>query len=98
MRFVDGHEADAARREHREKAVAAVAHEAFGRDVEQAIASVSQPRHDGRFFIGRERAVVEAGWNAVADERVDLIFHQRNQWRDDEGDAVANEGRRLKAE
>src|SRR4051812_21319565 len=35
VRFIDGHEAHAGRRNHRKKTVAAVADEALGRDVEQ---------------------------------------------------------------
>jgi hypothetical protein len=42
--------------------------------------------------------VVARGRNAVADERVHLIFHQRDQRRNDDGQAVTHERRRLKAQ
>ena len=49
-------------------------------------------------FSWRERAVIEDRGHAVAGERVHLIFHQRDERRDDDRQAVAHERRRLKAE
>jgi len=38
-------------------------------------------------FGGRDRAVDEGGGNPFAVERVNLVFHQRDERRDDEGQA-----------
>src|SRR6185436_20021534 len=57
-----------------------------------------QARDHGRLLLGREGTVIEDRRHAVAGERVHLIFHQRNERRDDHRQAVAHERRRLKAE
>ena len=88
VRFVDGHEADVARREQVEKVLAPFGDEPLRRDVQQPEPSLAQSGHDRRFPIGRQRAVVTGGGDAVADQRVDLILHQRDQRRHDEGEAV----------
>ena len=54
--------------------------------------------YNGCFFICGERAVVEAGRHPVADERIHLVLHQRDQGRHDDGEALANDGRCLKAQ
>ena len=36
--------------------------------------------------------------DAVADERIDLILHQRNEGRNNDGDTGVNHGGRLKAQ
>ena len=98
MGFVDGDETDRPRRQHVEKTVAAVADQALGGDVEQSIPAVAHAARDLALLFGRQRAVVAGGRHAVADQSVDLILHQRNQRRHDDGEAVAGDGRRLEAE
>ena len=98
VRFVHRDEADAAGREQVEEAVAALADQPLGRDVEQAIASLAQAGDDVRLLVRRERAVVERRRHAVADERVDLVLHQRDERRDDDRETRPHERRRLEAQ
>ena len=98
VRLVDGDETDRPRREHVEESIAAVADEALGRDVEQAIPAVAHAARHLALLFGRQRAVVAGRRHAVADKRVDLILHQRDQRRDDDRETVAGDRRRLEAE
>ena len=79
VRLVDSDERDVARLEEREKAVAPFADQTLRRHVEQTVASFSQSCRDECFFSTGKRAVVERGGHAVADERVDLVLHQRDE-------------------
>ena len=47
------------------------------------------PRATSRLLFRRQRAVVAGRGHAVADQRVDLVLHQRDQRRHDDGEAVA---------
>ena len=96
--FVHGDEARVARGESRQEAVAAVADEPFRRHVQQTVSTLTQSREDRRLFVGGQRAVVQTGRHAVADQRVHLILHQRDQRRHDEGETRPDERRRLEAE
>ena len=49
-------------------------------------------------LLGRQRAVVAGGRHAVADQRVDLVLHQRDERRHDQGHAVADQRRGLEAD
>ena len=98
VRFVHGDEADRLRRQQVLKSVAALAHQPFRRHIQQPVlAFPDAARHFG-LLLGRHRAVVAGRRHAVADQRVDLILHQRNQRRHDDGEPVAGQGRRLKAQ
>jgi len=48
-------------------------------------------------FIGIERRVQKCRRDAAGLQRVHLVFHQRNQRRDDDRETVAREGGKLKA-
>ena len=98
VRLVYGDEADTARRQEREEPFAAFADQALRRDVQQAVASLSQPCDDRAFLGGGQRAVVQTCGYAVAHERVDLILHQRDERGDHHGEAWAHDRGRLKAE
>ena len=98
VRFVHGDEADVDGRQQRQKRVGALADQPLGRDVEQLVAPLTKPGDDVGLLRRRERAVEQRGRHAVADERVDLVLHQRDQRRDDDREARADDGRRLKAE
>ena len=67
-----------------QKPVAALAGEPLRRHVEQPVAALAQPGRHRRLLVRAERAVVERRRHAVADERVDLILHQRDERRDDD--------------
>ena len=96
--LVDRHEADLAGRQQRQKGVAALADQPFRRYIQEAVASVAETRDNGRLFGGCQRAVVDRGRHPVPDERVDLVLHQRDEGRDDEGEARTHDSWRLEAE
>ncbi len=72
--------------------------EPLGCDVEELQAAGAEAVGDVT-CLGLLDARVEPGrGDALADEGVDLILHQRDQRRDDDGDAVEQQGRQLIAE
>ncbi len=98
VRFVDGDEARRPAAEQRHEPVPPLAYQPLGRDVQEPIPPVAQARHHARPRVRPQRAVVAGRGDAVADERVDLILHQRDQRRDDDRQPLANERRRLEAD
>jgi hypothetical protein len=98
VRFIDGHETDGAPSDDGVKAGAGRTHEPLGRDIQQPVRAGGQARHDRLPGLGRKRAVQAGGVGAVAGQRVHLVLHQRDERRDDDREAVAGEGRGLKAE
>ena len=96
--LVDRHEADLAGRQQRQEGAAGVADQSFRRYIQEAVASLAESRDHGCLFGGCQRAVVEGGRHPVADERVDLVLHQRDEGRHNEGEARTHDGWRLKAE
>src|SRR6185503_1462182 len=96
--FVHRHEADIAGRQPPDEALAALSHEPFRRDVQQAVPAVAEAGIDAALFVRGERTVEERRRHAVADERIDLIFHQGDQRRDDDGQPGAEHRRGLEAE
>ena len=52
----------------------------------------------GAFSSDGSELLKQRGRHAVADERVDLVLHQRDQRRDDHRQARAHERRRLEAQ
>ena len=89
VRLVDGDELNVALREPGQEPVAALACQPFRRHVEQAVAPLAHPGRHRRLLVRAERAVVERRRHAVADERIDLILHQRDERRDDHRQALA---------
>ncbi len=98
VRLVDGNELHVALRESRQKPVAALAGEPLRRDIQQSVATFAQAGRYRRLLVGAERAVVERGRHAVADERIDLILHQGDERRDDHAQSRPHQRRRLEAE
>ena len=95
VRFVDGEEGDADPVEQRQ---GAIAHQAFGRDVEEierARAGVGLDRPD---FVEVKRRVQVRGLHAGLAQRLHLVLHQCDQRRHDDRDTVAEKGRNLVAE
>jgi hypothetical protein len=74
--------------QHAAESLAALPHEAFGRHVEQANPVLSQSLDHRVSFSGRLRAVQKRRGDSVYTQAVDLIFHQGNQRRYDEGEAA----------
>ena len=49
-------------------------------------------------FLGAERGIQKRGGDAAGLEGVDLVLHQRDEWRDDDGQALPHERRQLVAQ
>ena len=95
VRLVDREERDRERADELERAVE---HEALRRHVEQVEPPAAQvAQHLGR-LLGRERGVQHRRRNAVRAQRVDLVFHERDERRDHDGRAVTMQRRHLIAE
>ena len=62
--------------------------EAFGRDIDESIFPLREESQSLILFGEGDCAVDERGGDALAVERVHLVFHQRDERRDDEGQAV----------
>ena len=72
--------------------------EALRGDVEEAkIASGGAPQ-DAALLLTGDRGVDRCGGDAVLGERVDLVFHEGEQGRDDEGEAIKKKGGNLVAD
>ena len=95
MRFVDGEEGDRGPVEQRE---GALAHQALRRDVEQVDRTRPGGCLDRPDFVEGEGRVQVRGAHACLQQRIHLVLHQRDEWRDDHRDAVAEQGRDLVAE
>ncbi len=87
VRFVDGDEPHAGLLQHAAKPLAPLAHQPLRRHVQQTALVVAQARQHRVAFVGCQRAVQIRGRHAVDAQAVDLILHQRNQRRDDQGEA-----------
>ena len=95
MRLVDREQRDLRLAELREEALVV---EALRRDVEQLQAAGAQAVRDGADLGLVEAGVEPCGVDALACEQVDLVLHQRDQRRDDDGYAVEEERWELVAE
>ena len=85
-------------RNPRDRLAEALVVEALGSDVEEAQRALAQVVHDGAHLVAGERRVEAAGGHSAPGELVDLVLHQGDQRRDDEGDAGQQQGRELVAE
>ena len=95
MRFVDGEEGDLQPVEQRE---GALAHQPFRRDVEQVERSRAGVAFNGADFVEGEGRVQIRGPNARLPQGAHLVAHQGDQGRDDDRDAVAQQGGDLVAQ
>ena len=86
-----------ARATHSRKLLAAVAHQALGRDVQQAARAAAHHRHRRTALVRRLRAVQARCGHAARDEPVDLVLHQSDERRDDQREARARPCRRRPA-
>jgi hypothetical protein len=100
VRLVDRQVSD--RADHLQEALGSLAGKALRRHVDERIPALADPGRHGRFLVRAQRAVVAGGSDAVFDECVDLVFHQRDEGRDDErhpsARAISHQRRRLEAE
>ena len=99
MRFVDGEQGQLAgfveRIEHGQRAVE---QQALGGDVDEVERAVEDRLFDGLRRAPVERRIEAGGLDAELDQRVDLVLHQRDQRRDDDGAAGAEQGGNLVAQ
>ena len=95
VRLVDGEQRDLDRAQQLE---GRGHHEPLGGDVQKLEATGPQVAQDRRGLICREGRVQELGGDAVGVQGVDLVFHERNQRRDDDRGAGAMQRRDLEAE
>lgn len=73
------------------KAEKGIRHQPFGRDIDDFIGAAPCVIQREHILSGRKRAVEIGRAHAVLQQREDLIAHQRNERRNDEGDARQNE-------
>ena len=72
--------------------------ETLGGNIDQLAPSFAQQTHRGIVVLRGHRAVDTAGGNADAAQGGDLIVHQGDQRREDEGDAGEKQGGKLVAQ
>ena len=92
MRLVDREQRD---RHLLELSQEALVVEPLGSDVEELEAARAQARRDVAHLVRIEARVEPGRVDALADERVDLVLHQRDQRRGDDRDAVEQQRRQL---
>ena len=72
--------------------------EAFGRHVEKADSSLVKVAPSRTSFFALQGGIQTCGCDTIGSQAVDLILHQGDEWRDDNREAVADEGGQLKAQ
>jgi hypothetical protein len=82
----------------RERIEEAVRAEAFRGDVNEFVFALAHSIEAFLLFRPTERGVDHGGRDAAGDERVHLVFHQRDEGRDDEGDTAETKRGDLEAE
>ena len=92
MRLVDREQRDRHLLELRQEALVV---ESLGSDVEELEAAGAQACRDVAHLVRTEARVEPGCVDALPDERVDLILHQRDQRRGDDRDAVEQQRRQL---
>ena len=95
MGLVDGEQGDLDLAQH---LLEAGRHQAFGRHVEEFEVARVELVADIALLVGRERGIEGGGLDALLSERLDLVAHQSDERRDDDGDARAAQGGNLVAE
>ncbi len=95
MRFVDRKQSDARAAEQSE---AARRQQPLRRDIEQVKIAREQPRLDLGGFVERQRGIQHRRLDAGLEQARDLVAHQRDQRRDHDAAALAQEGRQLIAQ
>ncbi len=95
MCFVDGEQGDLAAIEQRQEALR---QQALRRDIEQVeVASQQSAFHLGG-GLRVQRRIQEGRAHAQLVQRLDLVLHQGDQWRDDDGRARPQQRRHLVAQ
>ena len=93
--FVDGQQVDF----HAGKQIEqARGQECLGGHVKQAHRAIPHPGHVLLVFVRLERTIEEKGRNAGRAQLLDLILHQRDEWRDNHGQTIEQQCGNLIAE
>src|SRR5688572_14648023 len=95
MSFINREERDTHGLERREKPAAA---KAFRRHIDQFIRATSEAVDARPLLALGERTVDESCRELAGLERIYLVLHQRDQWRDDQGRAAQDHRGELVAE
>jgi hypothetical protein len=75
-----------------------IAHQRLGRDVQEVELAGMQPRQRAAGVAGLQRGIVEGCGDAVGEQRVHLVLHQRDERRNDHRRALAMQCGHLVAE
>ena len=73
-------------------------HQPLRRDVQHAVVSAMQPAPACNRFLSLQRGIQKRCRNPAGLQRIDLIFHQRNQRRHDNRKPIAHQSGQLKTE
>ena len=95
MRLIDGEQRDLRAFQQGQEACR---QQTFGCDVEQVEFAIEQLPLDLRGLAGIEAGVEEGRTHAELAQRIDLVLHQRDQRRDHDAGAVAQQRRQLIAQ
>ncbi|MCG3120600.1 MAG: hypothetical protein ALAOOOJD_03365 [bacterium] len=95
MRFIDGETIDLERGEKRQRFDF---QQSFGRHVKQLCLTLTDAVEIALILIGRQRAVQKHGGHAELLQLRHLVFHQRNQRRDHDGETLEQQRRQLIAQ
>ena len=85
MRFIDGKETDPCSLEHRFRIAE---RQPLGRNVQEPQAPICNRVENGGRFVAAVRRIESACRNSIGLQLCDLIAHQRDQRRDDDGQSV----------
>ena len=91
MRFVNGEERDVDALESLDKVRAA---KTFGRDIDELVAALPDPLDARLLFFKVHGTVDESGGQIARVQRVNLILHQGDERRDDDGCALVHQRRK----
>lgn len=69
--------------------------ESFGGNVEELDGSIFEVPVEGGDLVSREGGIEAGGRDALGNQRVDLVFHQGDEGRDDKGEAIEKQGGEL---
>ncbi len=95
MRFVNCEERDRNRLQRRVEAAAA---KTFGSDIHELVFVPAQRVDTRALFRLGYGAIDERGWESARLKRINLIFHQRDEWRDYECRSIEDHRRELIAQ
>ena len=93
--LVDGEEGDVDAAQGGDKTTVG---EALGGNVEEAEVAIGDAAQDVGLLLAGDSRIDGRGGDPVARERIDLVLHQREQGRDNEGEAIEEEGGELIAD